>query len=208
MTPVQHKEFLEEQRQVALEKSQNWFVSLKRSQKKQYNKKYDLNDCLDSMQDFKLKPSDVPLIIRLVENPEYFTSKLFTGAVDLFTHDCIHIMLGRGLLPKDEAFVIGYTMGSEKRMSNFKKILFLFACRYLYPEGYRFYEEERMIFNRALSLGRNCPTNLTEVDFKKYLNKPLCEIRAELGIDTEALIDYYKEEKELFPDSKESQRLL
>ena len=84
-----------------------------------------LTDVLNGMQDFKLCPEDVPLIIKLTENPKYFTSKLFTGAVDLFTHDCIHVVLGRGLLPKDEAFVIGYTMGSGKKMSRWRRNLFL-----------------------------------------------------------------------------------
>jgi hypothetical protein len=208
MTPREHKEFEEEQKQIAIEKSRDWFVSLKRSQGTGYSKKFNLSDCLESMKDFKLKQSDIPLIIKLAENPKYFTSRLFTGAVDLFTHDCIHALLGRGLLPKDEAFVIGYTMGSEKRMSNFKRVLFLFACRYLYPEGYRFYKEERLVFNKALQMGRECPTDLTEVDFKNHLERPLSEIRAELGIDTEAINKYYQEEKELFPNSKESQRLL
>ena len=60
-----------------------------------------------------LGQDSIPLIIKLVENPKYFTSRLFTGAVNLFTHDCIHIVLDRGLLVKDEAFVIGYTMGSS-----------------------------------------------------------------------------------------------
>ena len=56
----------------------------------------------------------MPLIIKLVENPNYKTSKLFGGAVDLFTHDCIHVLLGRGLLPKDEAFVIGVLWGQAE----------------------------------------------------------------------------------------------
>ena len=63
------------------------------------------------MDSFKLRQENIPLIIKLVENPNYNTSKLFGGAVDLFTHDCVHVLLGRGLLVKDEAFVIGYTMG-------------------------------------------------------------------------------------------------
>ena len=208
MTPREHKEFEEKLKNEAIERASDWSISLQRSESEREKSRFILSHCLETMEDFKLKQSDIPLIIRLAENPEYLTSRLFTRAVDLFTHDCIHALLGRGLLLKDEAFVIGYTMGSEKRMSNFKKILFLFACRYLYPEGYRFYKEERSVFNKALEMGRECPTNLTEVDFKNYLERPLSETRAELGIDTEAINKYYQEEKELFPNSKESQRLL
>ena len=208
MTPREYKEFEEKEKEIALEKSQNWFISLIRSQGAKHSKVFNLSDCLESMRDFKLKQGDVPLIIKLVENPKYFTSKLFTGAVDLFTHDCLHVLLGRGLLPKDEAFVIGYTMGSKKKMSRLRRKLFLFACRYLYPDGYRFYKEERLVFDEALKLGNECPTDLPEVDFKNYLNKSLSEIRLDLGIDTEAIIKYYQKEKDLFPDSEESQRLL
>ncbi|MDE0009008.1 MAG: hypothetical protein OXS50_12090, partial [Gammaproteobacteria bacterium] len=57
-------------------------------------------------------PQDaIPLIVQLVENPKYDLPgvELFDGAADLDTHDNIHILLGRGLLPKDEAFVLGFT---------------------------------------------------------------------------------------------------
>ena len=45
---------------------------------------------LDGMQDFKLSQDDVPLIIKLTENPNYATARFFGGAVSLFSHDCIH----------------------------------------------------------------------------------------------------------------------
>ena len=105
-----------------------------------------LGQALRSMESFKLKQEDIPLRIKLVENPKWFTSEFFSGAVDLPTHDCIHVLLGRGLLLKDEAFVIGYTMGSTRKISRFKRNLFMFCSKYLYPEGYRFGEEERFVF--------------------------------------------------------------
>ena len=44
------------------------------------------------------KKNDIPLIIKIVENPAYSIPglTLFHGAVDLLTHDYIHILLGRG----------------------------------------------------------------------------------------------------------------
>ena len=43
-------------------------------------------------------PSEVPLMVRLVENPEYHFGGLgfFKGRVTLEQHDYIHIVLGRG----------------------------------------------------------------------------------------------------------------
>ena len=57
--------------------------------------------------------------MRLLENPKYHLPgvTLFHGAVDLDMHDRIDIALGRGLLTAiDEAFTIGFTMGSTKRV--------------------------------------------------------------------------------------------
>ena len=179
--------------------AENWHNSLSQSG--------DLCDILAEMEEFKLDQEDVPLIIKLVENPKYKTSQIFSGAVDLFTHDCIHVLLGRGLLPKDEAFVIGYTMGSAKKMTRWRRNLFMFCCKYLYPEGYNFGEEERYVFYSGVMGGSRCGTDLTEVDFTDFLKKDIAEAREKLGIDPELLKCYYCAEKKLFPNSKESQRL-
>ena len=63
---------------------------------------------------FKLEAENVPLIIKLVENPKYDIG-LFPGNISLYNHDCIHLLLGRGLRVKDEVFVIGFTMGRTKK---------------------------------------------------------------------------------------------
>jgi hypothetical protein len=199
MTPREYKEFVEAEKERQVEMAANWHHPLNKGAKL-------LCGVLDEMQEFKLAQEDVPLIIKLTENPSYFTSKLFTGAVDLFTHDCIHVILGRGLLPKDEAFVIGYTMGSGQKMSRWRRNLFLWVCKYLYPEGYKFSEEERYIFYSGVMAGSRCPTNLSKVNFKELLNYKVQDIRERLGIDRELIKCYYCTEKRLFND-KECQRL-
>lgn len=199
MTPREYIKFDREERERQAELAANWSHPLPKGSNALYK-------VLDGMQEFKLAQEDVPLIIKLTENPKYFTSKLFTGAVDLFSHDCIHVILGRGLLPKDEAFVIGYTMGSGKKMSRWRRNLFLWVSKYLYPEGYKFNEEERYVFYSGVMAGSRCPSNLTKVDFKKLLDYKIQGIREKLGIDKELLKCYYCAEKRLF-DDKESQRL-
>src|ERR1041385_35182 len=79
-------------------------------------------------------PDDIPLMVRLAENPRF---NLFHGAVDLKTHDYIHIVLGRGLLAKDEAFVNGFTMGSTQRLSATEEKLFTLVAEHLYPGIYQ-----------------------------------------------------------------------
>ena len=200
MTPHEHKEFEEIEAYKAREASAAWHPKLSHSNRK-------LNSVLKQMDSFKLCQENIPLIIKLVENPNYNTSKLFGGAVDLFTHDCIHVVLGRGLLVKDEAFVIGYTMGSTKKMKRWKRNLFMFVSKYLYPEGYKFREEERFVFNMGVMAGSLCPTDLSQINFKKYLNRQIKTIRKEVAVDVDFLEKYYSIEKKCF-DSTESQRLL
>jgi len=166
-----------------------------------------LKTFVKEMEPFKIHQEDVPLIIKLAENPKYKTSKLFTGAVDLFTHDCIHVLLGRGLLPKDEAFVIGYTMGSGKKMARWRRNLFMFVSKHFYPEGYKFGEEERFIFNLAVLAGSQCSIDLSRVDFKKLLDLRISEIRRDLRISYEIIKHCYGLEKKCF-SSTESRRLL
>ena len=199
MTP---REFKQAQKQKLIQQQElasDWHHPLSKGQT-------TLHKVLDSMQGFKLHQEDVPLIVKLTENPDYVTSKIFTGAVDLFTHDCVHALLGRGLLVKDEAFVIGYTMGSGKKMKRWRRNLFLWVTKYLYPEGYKFTEEERYIFYSGVMAGSQCPTDLSKVDFNEVLDYKVQAVREKLGIDRDLLKCYYCTEKKLFKD-KESQRL-
>ena len=177
-----------------------WHVPLYASQS-------TIDEVLRSMYRFKLQAEDVPFIIKLVENPKYDIG-LFAGNVSLYNHDCIHLLLGRGLRVKDEAFVIGYTMGSTKKMRRWRRNLYMFCAKYLFPEGYKFGEEERFVFNMGVKAGSLCSADLSQVDFKKLKNKKLKTVRQILGIEKEFIRDIYKIEKKLFPNSEESQRLL
>ena len=59
---------------------------------------------------------DVPEIIRKYENPE--SPDALPGAIHLNRHDCIHVLLGRGLHVQDEAFIIGVTMGAASDLTD------------------------------------------------------------------------------------------
>ncbi|MEM9140867.1 MAG: hypothetical protein AAGB15_13660, partial [Pseudomonadota bacterium] len=48
-------------------------------------------------------PNDVPAIVRKYENPE--SPDRLPGAISLDRHDCLHVILGRGLHVQDEAFI-------------------------------------------------------------------------------------------------------
>tara|TARA_S200002703_G_scaffold62545_1_gene54316 strand:- start:392 stop:961 length:570 start_codon:yes stop_codon:yes gene_type:complete len=181
--------------------AEDWFIGL------DCKKSWKLEKALKTMASFKLNSDDVPLIIKLVENPKYDIG-LFAGNVSLHNHDCIHLLLGRGLGVKDEAFAIGYTMGSTKKMWRWRRNLYMFCAKYLFPKEYRFGEEERWVFNMGVMAGSRCPTDLSRVDFSDYDFYTLNFLRKDLGIDKKLLKKCYETEKQFFPKSKESQRLL
>jgi len=170
-----------------------------------------LRQAHQSMSLVRAGQEEIPLMVQLVENPKYqFPGfRVFHGAVDLLQHDYIHIALGRGLLEKDEAFVIGFTMGSTKKVTTTEEKLYSLIAQYLYPKVYQFAGQDMEIFRDAVHLGyiSGCEP-LDEFDFSPYLDVPLRDLRATLGLESELILAYYGIEKTRYPDSVESQRLL
>ena len=116
----------------------------------------------------------------LIENPKSPIS--LTGAIDLYNHDIIHLLLDRGMLNRDEAMVIGFTMGNSETTSSWVRWLFEFCARYLYPESYRFNERDLLEFERGFAYGytrsrRNI--HLAKFDVKQDIE----EIRKEWDIE-------------------------
>jgi hypothetical protein len=178
----------------------DWFVPFDFDQ-------ISLRQGLASLAKLGAPAEEIPFIVRLFENPEGLS--LLPGSVDLHQHDCIHLILGRGLLPKDEAFIIGFTMGSTKQMSSWEEKLFSWISRYIYPEVYRFNNEDLQVFKDALHLAQisHCKA-FDKFDFDQYLDCSLQEIRSQLHLESELIHTYYQLEKSRYPHAKESQRLL
>ncbi len=178
----------------------DWFLPL------EYDE-ISLRQGLESLSALGAPEEDIPFIVRLLENPEGLG--ILSGSVDLHQHDCIHLILGRGLLPKDEAFIIGFTMGSTKHISTWEEKLFGWISQNFYPEVYRFNREDLQIFNDALHLAQvsHCKA-FDEVDFDQFLDTSLKDIRSYLGLEIELIQTYYQLEKQRYPNAIESQRLI
>ncbi|MBC8416945.1 hypothetical protein H8E06_01270 [bacterium] len=187
---------------VAEKIAEEWYVPLTET-------KLTLREALQGMAEFKLEQNDVPLIIQLIENPKYNMLGIFPGRTSIQAHDCIHVLLGRGVLVKDEAFVIGFTMGSSRRMTTFREKLFLFCSRYLYPEGYRFNDDDAKVFKNGVRLSHihRCE-DLAQIDYEQYLDLPLETVREKIGLDSNLIRAYYKLEKRTYPEVEECQRLI
>ncbi len=186
------------------EKTKNWFIPLSCGDK-------TLEQAYQELQSFGLNQNEIPYIIQIVENPKFDLPgfDIFHGATNLQTHDYVHMILGRGLLPKDEAFVIGFTMGSTDRVTITEERLYTFFAKYLYPTEYRFTDEDVRVFKDAVRLGfiSDCKP-LSQIDYSQYLHRQLREIRHAVGIEEDLLKAYYAIEKRRYPTSLESQRLL
>lgn len=151
-------------------------------------------------------PEDISIIVKLFENPK--SPIALKGAVNLERHDCIHIVLGRGLLPQDEAFVIGFTMGTSKNITKLEEFFFKFVSMYLYPKKYKFARRHMLSYNLGLDYGKKCNvTKIYEFPFEDNLTSRLSDLRNELGLDTKELKKIYRRERELLPNTKVSQRL-
>ena len=170
-----------------------------------------LGDAFDSLRAVGLRQDQVPFIVQLLENPRFDVPgiEILPGATDIETHDYIHIVLGRGLLPMDEAFVFRFTMGSTNRMSASEEALYVFFTRYVYPKTYRFGDHEIAVFRDAVRLGfiSDC-VSLADVNYAELRHRALGSVRRQLGIETPLLRAYFEIEQIRYPDSASSLRLL
>ena len=151
-------------------------------------------------------PDAIPWIVRLFENPTGWLR--LHGAVDLPHHDMIHVLLGRGLLGQDEAFVIGFTMGSTKAVSWAEEWWFKFAASQLYPEPYRMPRKILAAYDLGLEAGRGMGVRNIHLALRDdMLDRPLAETRRLLGIDTRRLRQFYGRERAALPGTAASLRL-
>lgn len=171
----------------------------------------DFKTAKDELAAQALAQEDIPLLVQLVENPRFDLPgiEIFNGATDLDTHDHIHILLGRGLLAADEAFVIGFTMGSTNRVTSTEEKLYSFFAKYLFPKVYRFNDEALQIFKDAVRLGyiSDCQ-RLDKVDYPSLYGLTIAEARAAIGLEADLLHAYYTIEKKRYPTSLCAQRLV
>jgi hypothetical protein len=124
--------------------------------------------------------SDIHWFVWLLENPNSPVS--LTGAIDLENHDLIHILLERGMDIRDEAMVIGFTMGNSTGTSSLVKWLFEFCARYLYPEGYRFNDADIVEFNRGYAYGYTRPKR--NIHLERFdVTQNISDIREKFGIN-------------------------
>lgn len=160
---------------------------------------------------FNTLPTDSPdesdQMTRLLEDPA--SPYALPAELRLRHHNCIRILLGRGLLNQDEAFVLGYTMGTARELIDDEPVQsFRRAAKLLYKPPYRMTDNDLTAFDLAFTLGnRSEHRHIYKFDFGRAMELDIGDIRAELGIDAKALKAAFREERLLLPGNKASERL-
>jgi hypothetical protein len=154
---------------------------------------------------------EMPLMLRLQRDPvlSFLGQLVFRAGLDQHQHDCIHVLLGRGLLAMDQAFALGFTLGSSKKGSMPEHKLHGEVGRHFYKNTALFGETESVVFKDGIKLAYlSFCAPLDRFNFKPWHNHPLRQVREAIGLEPELFQAYFAVEKHRFPHSVASQRLL
>lgn len=163
-----------------------------------------LGACLDSLP--AASPTDIPWFVRLFENPA--SPLALPGAITLERHDALHVLLGRGLLAQDEAFVIGFTMGAASGIRERHRRLFRWIVTRVYRRPYRLSRRHLLAYDLGFGFGmEQTHRDFQDFAFEDHRDTSLREMRSQLGLDLHRLHALFNHEKTLIPDSRASRRL-
>jgi hypothetical protein len=154
---------------------------------------------------------ELPLMLRLQRDPvlSFLGQLVFKAGLDQHQHDCIHILLGRGLLAMDQAFVLGFTLGSSKKGSMPEHKLHGEVGRHFYKNASLFSESESVVFKDGIKLAYlSFCAPVDSFDFKPWHDQSIRQIREAIGLEPELMQAYFAVEKHRYPHSLASQRLL
>jgi len=144
----------------------------------------------------KDSPQSIPWYVSMLEHPA--SPLALPGAVSLFEHDCIHLVLGRGLASRDEAFVLGFTMGSSRSCTRWQRELFLVCAQRLYRGSFRFSKADTEVYELAFETARTSNVEpLDQPNYRDHLPLSLANVREALGISVEKLRTLYEIERSL-----------
>lgn len=175
----------------------HWFPGLSHSDRKICDWLAALPGAMDA---------DIPEVVRRLENPSSPTA--LPGAVTLGRHDVLHILLGRGLLDQDEAFVIGFTMGNASKYRDDDGILMRQALAHWYPEPFRISGPKLQVFDLGVQAGKSMGIpDIALIPIENLGGRSLADARQELQISTDLLRSFYQQEKHSIRNSLESGRL-
>lgn len=127
-------------------------------------------------------PSRIPFFVWLFENPR--SPLALPGKIDLYQHDCLHLLLKKGFDSFGEAYVLGFAMGNDPNTHWFHLVLFQFVARFLYPSPYCLSQRELEEFKAGVEHGRQVPfKSLNYSNFEFLQAHQLPALRNILGLE-------------------------
>ncbi|MEH2433304.1 MAG: hypothetical protein V7K25_03465 [Nostoc sp.] len=131
---------------------------------------------------FSLHKPKIPFVISLLENPN--SPLALPGKISLRHHDYIHILLGRGISPQDEDFVIGFTMGNDLKSNQLHLFIYKLFAKFIYLYSDKFSSLDLITFNFGFIYGRNIKfKQLNEINFEIYQDEPIGNLKNIFGIN-------------------------
>lgn len=168
------------------------------------NEEQLVGDVVDSMP--SSPETAIPWVVWLFENPRSWLR--FRGAVNLEDHDVLHVLLGRGLQDQDEAFVLGFAMGTSKRSNWLQYWVFKFVLAWLYPEPYRIPAFLQPAFDLGVRCGKETGARrLYSHSLGNLRGLSVGDARRQAEIDPGVLRRYYEWEQQEIPSTIASLRL-
>lgn len=150
------------------------------SWKPEFNDSKRLSDVLASMP--RDNADKIPWQVWLLENPD--SPIAFPGAISLYRHDCMHALLCASFHAEDEAFTVGFTMGTCEWGYRWYLRFFMWLTTWFYPGEYRWNNEYLKHFLDGFKKGQESGMyNLNEFPFEDYENLSLKDLRNLVGIE-------------------------
>ena len=131
--------------------------------------------------------ADIPWIVRLFENPQ--SPLALPGKITLYQHDCIHVLLDKTATLKDEAFVIGFTMGNDPDIKPWIVRLFKYISSHWYPKDYRFAPVHWQDYDSGFAYGKTFAIQFNKIDYQQYQNWKISDLRRKFGFVDNSLLN-------------------
>ncbi|WP_156114252.1 hypothetical protein, partial [Myxosarcina sp. GI1] len=136
------------------------------------------------------KPEDIPKIVRLLENPQ--SPIALPGAISLYNHDCLHVLLKQKNSPEEEAFIVGFCMGNDPATKRIHVFILKLSARYVYPKNpknYRFTKKCLLEFDRGFNYGKTFEEiRFNRIDFFRFANNSVDKLQDYFGISRQDLL--------------------
>lgn len=166
-----------------------------------------LQTALDTLHDVTAYQQQAPLMRQWAAHLK--ATPVLHGGLNQQQHDCIQIVLGRGLLPTDEAFGFGFVLGSAAKGIMTEQALHAHISRYLHPMLLELAELDQAVFREGLKMAfiSGCLA-LDRFNFNDWQEQPLRVLRDAIGLEQDLLLAYYAVEQRRYPQNRASARLL